>query len=51
VGLQNLLVSLAEDAKNQIVIISGRNREALGKFFEDINIGLVAEHGAWIRDD
>jgi trehalose 6-phosphate synthase/phosphatase len=47
--LQNLLVSLVEDAKNQVVIISGRNKEALEKFFEDINIGLVAEHGAWIR--
>jgi trehalose 6-phosphate synthase/phosphatase len=48
--LQNLLVSLAQDAKNQVVIISGRNREALEEFFEDVNIGLVAEHGAWIRD-
>jgi len=49
--LQNLLVSLAEDAKNQVVIISGRNKEALEEFFEDVNIGLVAEHGAWIRDN
>jgi trehalose 6-phosphate synthase/phosphatase len=49
--LQNLLVSLAEDAKNQVVIISGRNKESLEKFFEDVNIGLVAEHGAWIRDN
>jgi trehalose 6-phosphate synthase/phosphatase len=48
--LQNLLVSLAEDAKNQVVIISGRNKESLGDFFVDIDIGLVAEHGAWIRD-
>ena len=48
--LQTLLVSLAQDAKNQVVIISGRNREALEEFFEDVNIGLVAEHGAWIRD-
>jgi len=47
--LQNLLVSLAQDTKNQVVIISGRNREALEEFFEDVNIGLVAEHGAWIR--
>jgi trehalose 6-phosphate synthase/phosphatase len=49
--LQNLLFSLAEDVKNQVVIISGRNKEALEKFFEDVNIGLVAEHGAWIRDE
>jgi trehalose 6-phosphate synthase/phosphatase len=49
--LQNLLISLAKDVKNQVVIISGRNKEALEKFFEDVNIGLVAEHGAWIRDE
>jgi trehalose 6-phosphate synthase/phosphatase len=49
--LQNLLTSLAQDAKNEVVIISGRNKEALGEFFEDTNIGLVAEHGAWIRDN
>jgi trehalose 6-phosphate synthase/phosphatase len=49
--LQNLLVSLAKDDKNQVVIISGRNKEALDTFFDDIRIGLVAEHGAWIRDN
>jgi trehalose 6-phosphate synthase/phosphatase len=49
--LQNLLVSLAKDAKNQVVIISGRNKEALAEFFENVNIGLVAEHGAWIRNE
>jgi trehalose 6-phosphate synthase/phosphatase len=49
--LQNLLVSLAEDAKNEVVIISGRNKEALDEFFGDVKIGLVAEHGAWIRDE
>jgi trehalose 6-phosphate synthase/phosphatase len=48
--LQNLLASLVEDNENQVVIISGRNKEALEEFFEDVNIGLVAEHGAWIRD-
>jgi trehalose 6-phosphate synthase/phosphatase len=48
--LQNLLVSLAEDARNKVVIISGRNKEALEEFFGDVSIGLVAEHGAWIRD-
>jgi trehalose 6-phosphate synthase/phosphatase len=49
--LLTLLASLAQDAKNEAVIISGRNKEALGEFFEDTNLGLVAEHGAWIRDN
>ena len=48
--LLTLLTSLAQDSKNEVVIISGRNKEALGEFFEAISIGLVAEHGAWIRD-
>ena len=46
-----LATSLAQDSKNEVVIISGRNKEALGEFFKNTNIGLVAEHGAWIRDD
>ena len=50
VELLTLLTFLAHDTKNEVVIISGRNKEALGDFFKDTNIGLVAEHGAWIRD-
>ena len=50
VELMTMLTSLAQDAKNEVVVISGRDKEALGEFFEDANIGLVAEHGAWIRD-
>jgi trehalose 6-phosphate synthase/phosphatase len=49
--LLTLVTSLAQDSKNEVVIISGRNKEALGEFFKNTNIGLVAEHGAWIRDD
>jgi trehalose 6-phosphate synthase/phosphatase len=48
--LLRLLTSLAQDSKNEIVIISGRNKEALAEFFKAPKIGLVAEHGAWIRD-
>ena len=48
--LLSLLTALAQDDANEVVIISGRNKESLGEFFKDTNIGLVAEHGAWIRD-
>jgi trehalose 6-phosphate synthase/phosphatase len=48
--LLSLLTALAQDNANEVVIISGRNKESLGEFFKDTNIGLVAEHGAWIRD-
>ena len=48
--LLKLLTSLANDVKNEIVIISGRDRATLDKWFGDLNIGLVAEHGAWIKE-
>ena len=48
--LQELINSLALNPKNEVVIISGRNRKTLGEFFKASNIGLVAEHGAWIRN-
>ena len=48
--LLKLLNSLAHNVKNEIVIISGRNRETLDKWFGHLDIGLVAEHGAWIKE-
>jgi trehalose 6-phosphate synthase/phosphatase len=43
------LKRLAADAKNTIVIVSGRKQEFLDKWFGDLPIVLVAEHGAYIR--
>jgi len=48
--LLEVLASLAHNVKNEIVIISGRNRETLDRWFRHLNIGLVAEHGAWIKE-
>ncbi len=48
--LMELLSSLAHQVKNEVVIISGRERETLDRWFGDLNIGLVAEHGAWIKE-
>ena len=48
--LLKLLTSLASNVKNEIVIISGRDRATLDKWFGALNIGLVAEHGAWIKE-
>jgi trehalose 6-phosphate synthase/phosphatase len=33
----------------ELVIISGRNRDFLDKWFSEVNVTLVAEHGAFIR--
>lgn len=45
--LVNLLQRLTE--LSEVVIISGRDRATLDKWFGDLRVGLVAEHGAWIK--
>ncbi len=45
-----MLKQLALDARNTLVIISGRERDFLDKWFGDLRIVLVAEHGAFIRE-
>jgi trehalose 6-phosphate synthase/phosphatase len=47
--LWGLLNSLATDAKNKVIIISGRDKETLGFWLGDIKASLIAEHGAWIK--
>ena len=44
------LSALAEDPRNNLVIVSGRHRDLLHKWFGSLSIGIVAEHGAWIRE-
>ncbi len=40
---------LASDAKNRVVIISGRNRDFMEEWLGQLDILLVAEHGAFLR--
>jgi trehalose 6-phosphate synthase/phosphatase len=44
-----LLRSLSEDPRNSVVIISGRDIDSLERWFGQLNIGLIAEHGAWLK--
>jgi trehalose 6-phosphate synthase/phosphatase len=48
--LVTLLQTLAADPKNEIVIISGRDKATLTRWLGDLSASLIAEHGAWIRD-
>jgi trehalose 6-phosphate synthase/phosphatase len=48
--LLGILNNLSEDPRNDLVIISGRQKSLLEKWFNGLNIGLVAEHGAWIKE-
>ena len=48
--LIGLLMALSQPPQNEIVIISGRNKGTLDKWLSFLNIGLVAEHGAWVKE-
>jgi trehalose 6-phosphate synthase/phosphatase len=44
-----ILKKLIADNKNEVVIVSGRDRNTLDKWFGEINLGLIGEHGVWLR--
>ncbi|OQY95589.1 MAG: trehalose-phosphatase [Sphingobacteriales bacterium UTBCD1] len=44
-----ILTSLASDKKNNVVIISGRDSATLGKWLGNLDLIIVAEHGALIK--
>jgi trehalose 6-phosphate synthase/phosphatase len=44
------LKSLTADPANEVVIISGRDKETLDSWFSDLKVSLIAEHGVWIKD-
>jgi trehalose 6-phosphate synthase/phosphatase len=46
---RELLRLLARDPKNTVVVASGREREILEEWLGDLTVGLVAEHGAWLK--
>jgi trehalose 6-phosphate synthase/phosphatase len=43
------LKELSRDRRNEVVIISGRDKSSLTKWFSGLDVSLVAEHGVWIR--
>ncbi len=48
--LKGLLKKIARNPKNEVVFISGRDKDTIGKWFGSLNAGLVAEHGAWVKE-
>lgn len=47
--LMQILKNLTADPKNKVVLISGRNYLNLQEWFGDLEIDMIAEHGAWYR--
>ncbi|WCL48329.1 bifunctional alpha,alpha-trehalose-phosphate synthase (UDP-forming)/trehalose-phosphatase [Leptospira sp. GIMC2001] len=48
--LKSLLVKLSRMENTEIIIISGRDRETLIDWMTGVDVSIVAEHGAWIRE-
>ena len=48
--LYDLLNRLILDQKNKVVLISGRKYETLEQWFGHLNVGMIAEHGAWQKN-
>ena len=49
--LLKILKVLQTNQANHLIIISGRNCETLAQWVGNLNITLIAEHGAYIRDE
>lgn len=50
VEVKRLLKKLTADPRSEVVLVSGRDRYSLERWFGGLGIGLVAEHGAWARE-
>ena len=45
-----LLQILNKDPKNEVILVSGRDRETLDNWFGHLNVSLSAEHGVWLKE-
>jgi trehalose 6-phosphate synthase/phosphatase len=48
--VKSIISSLANDPKNLVIVVSGRDKSYLDLAFDDINFGMAAEHGAFYKD-
>jgi trehalose 6-phosphate synthase/phosphatase len=48
--LLTLLEKLTSDIRNKVVVISGRDNVTLEKWLGHLNLAIVAEHGAWVKE-
>lgn len=48
-ALDNLLRKLSSDASNNVVVVSGRNKDFLEQWMGKYKIDLIAEHGMWLK--
>ena len=48
--VMEILKAISENSLNEVVIISGRDRNTLLNWFKTLDVGLIAEHGVWIKE-
>ncbi|MDT8358365.1 MAG: trehalose-phosphatase [Methanomicrobiaceae archaeon] len=48
--LLKMLEAFSRDPKTTPVLISGRDHAALDRWFGSLALGIIAEHGAWVRE-
>jgi trehalose 6-phosphate synthase/phosphatase len=51
VKVKGLIRYLSNDRRNKIILSSGREKKNLDVFFGDLSIVLMAEHGAYIKEN
>jgi trehalose 6-phosphate synthase/phosphatase len=49
-SVSGLLRTIANDPCNTVVLISGRDKSTLERWFGNLPLGIVAEHGMWFRE-
>lgn len=49
--LVRLMTELANDPRNRLYLITGRDRGTIGSWFAEPRIRIIAEHGIWLRKD
>jgi trehalose 6-phosphate synthase/phosphatase len=49
--LLDLLERLCSDERNEVVVVSGRDRSTLDQWLGHLCLDLVAEHGVWLKSD
>lgn len=48
-GIFKLLDKMKADERNDVYIVSGRNKDFLDNWFGKTGLGLIAEHGVWVK--
>lgn len=49
-GLMDLIAKLSSIPKNDVTLISGRDKYTMGTWFKNLRMTVVAEHGSYLRE-